>query len=93
MFITKKSTGGRELFWPLISLNSVKENRFEQSLGDILPNFFKRVLFSININLGPVFIEQIKNKADEMLSGWSEVCSYIIGYIYNITSYLNFHFV
>ena len=89
----RKTNRGR-LFWPpLISLNSVKENRFEQSLGDILPNFFKRVLFFISINLEPVFIEQIKNKADEMLSGWSEVCSYIIGYIYNITSYLNFHFV
>ena len=63
---------------------------FEQSLGDILPNFFKRVLFSININLGPVFIEQIKNKVEEMLSGWSEVCSYIISYIYN--TYLLFEF-
>ena len=73
MFITEEPTvgvGGRGLFWPpLISLNSVKENRFEQSLGDILPIFFKRVLFSININLEPAFNEQIKNKADEMLSG------------------------
>ena len=39
-----------------------------------VPNFFKRVLFFISINLGPVFTEQIKSKADEMLSGWSEVC-------------------
>ena len=85
MFIAEKQTGGR-LFWPpLISLNSVKENRFEQSLGDILPSF------SISINLEPVFIEQIKNKADKMLPGWSEVCSYIIGYIYNI--YLIFEFL
>ena len=91
MFIAEKPTGGGRFFWPpLISLNSVKENRFEQSLGDILPNFFKRVLFFISINLEPVFIEQIKNKTDEMLSGWSEVCSYIIGYIYNI--YLLFEF-
>ena len=92
MFIAGKSTGGR-LFWPpLISLNSVNENRIEQSLGDILPNFFKRVLFSISINLEPVFIEQIKNKTDEMLSEWSEVCSYIIGYIYNIHLLFEFLF-
>ena len=90
MFITKKSTGGRELFWPLISLNSVKENRFEQSLGDILPSFFKRVLFYLSTNLEPVFIEQIKNKTDEMLPGWSEVCSDIIVYICN--TYLLFEF-
>ena len=48
------------------------------------------MLFFFRINLESVFIEQIKNKADEMLSGWSEVCSYIIGYIYNI--YLLFEF-
>ena len=72
-------------------MNSVKENRFEQCLRDILRSVFKRVLFSISINLEPVFIEQIKNMADEMLSEWSEVCSYIIGYIYNI--YLLFDFL
>ena len=98
MFIAEKpttagGTGGRKLFWPpLISLKSVKENRFEQSLGEILPIFFKRVLFSISINLEPVFTEQIKNKADEMLSGWSEVCSSIISYIYNIYLLLKFLF-
>ena len=88
---SRKTNRGR-LFCPLlISLNSVKENRFEQCLRDILRSVFKRVLFSISINLEPVFIEQIKNMADEMLSEWSEVCSYIIGYIYNI--YLLFDFL
>ena len=73
MFIAEKTTGGR-LFWPpLISLNSVTENRFGQSLGGILPNFFKRMLFSTSINLEPVFIEKIKSKDDETLSVWSEV--------------------
>ena len=67
MFIAEKPTregeGGFGLFYPpLSSLNSVKENRFEQSLGDIIPNFFKKVLFSISINLKPVFIEQIKTR-------------------------------
>ena len=94
VYSRKTNRGEGRLFWPpLISLNSVKENRFEQSLGDILPNFFKRVLFSININLEPVFIEQIKNKAYEMLSGWSEVCSYITGYIYNIYLLSDFFFL
>ena len=49
-------------------MNSVKENRFGQSLGDILTNFLNRVLFFISINLEPVFNEQIKNKADKIMS-------------------------
>ena len=90
--VYSRKTNRTRLFCPLlISLNSVKESRFEQCLRDILRSFFKRVLFSISINLEPVFIEQIKNMADEMLSEWSEVCSYIIGYIYNI--YLLFDFL
>ena len=92
MFIAEKPTRERGEGWGwsfpgLLSSAWIvlkkKENRFEK-VQDISPNFFKRVLLSISINWEPVFIEQIKSKADEMLSGWSEVCSYIIGYIYNI---------
>ena len=50
---------------------------FDIGIPLILILFIKMVLFSISINLEPVFSNL------EPVSIWPEVCRYIIGHIYN----------
>ena len=42
------------------------------------------------VSLTQSLLHSVYNRVDEMLSGWSEVCSYIVSYIYN--TYLLFEF-